>query len=182
MRISRLSDANLSDFYRVHSPDCGTGWCYCVAWWVPTWEGWGDRPAEQNLALRDSLFNRGEYDGYLCYDEHDRPVGWAQVGLRDRLEKLVRQFNLEPDPEAWAVTCFLVLPHLRRRGIAQSFLQAILDDLRQRNVALVEAYPKRTSELDELELWMGPQEIFHRAGFIPAGDYPTRLRLVRTLR
>lgn len=182
MRISRLSSANLSDFYTVHCSDNGTGWCYCAAWWVPTWEGWGDRPAEQNRALRESLFNQGEYDGYLCYDEEERPVAWAQVGPRDRLVKLISQFNLEPDADAWAMSCFLVLPQLRRRGIAQAFLERILDDLRGRNVARVEAYPRRGADLDELELWMGPQEIFHRAGFIPVGDHSTRTRLIKELR
>ena len=104
--VRRLTAELVDDFFRLHSEENGCGWCCCVAWWVPTWEGWGDRSANENRALREKLFKQGEYDGYLLYVD-DEPVGWCQVGPRDRLEKLVGQFSLAPDPSAWAITCFL---------------------------------------------------------------------------
>ena len=75
------------DFFAVHSEINDCGWCSCVAWWVPTWDGWGNRTASENRELRESLCERGEYDGYLLYLD-GAPVGWCQVGPRDRLEKL----------------------------------------------------------------------------------------------
>jgi hypothetical protein len=91
-----LSRERVDGFYELHAgPE--RGWCSCVAWWVPDWEGFGERTAEENRALREALFARGEYDGYLAYAD-GRAVGWAQVGRRDRLAKLLSQFSLAPDP------------------------------------------------------------------------------------
>jgi hypothetical protein len=50
-------------FYRLHCPANEAGWCNCVAWWVTGWDGWGERTAEENRQLRQSLLKKGEYDG-----------------------------------------------------------------------------------------------------------------------
>ena len=75
-----------------------------------------ERTAEQNLELRCALHADGSHDGLLAF-VGATPVGWAQLGRRDRLPKLVSQLDLEPDPGAWAVTCLLVAPAHRRTGI-----------------------------------------------------------------
>jgi GNAT superfamily N-acetyltransferase len=151
--IHRLDAGREADFRQLH------GWCQCVGWWVPTWQGWGDRTAAENAELRAGLFARGEHDGYLLYAD-GAPVGWSQVGPRDRLVKLGRP----PDADVWAVTCFLIAPGHRRRGLASRFLGGILDDLRRRGVRLVEAYPKPAAH-DDGEMWNGPLAMFQRAGF-----------------
>ncbi len=160
--VRRLTADRREDFFRVHCDAEGTGWCYCAAWWVETWDGWGERTGEQNRALREALFDRGELDGYLLY-EGGRPIAWCQVGLRDRLEKLVAQFELQPDPEAWAITCFAVIPSERRRGAARFLLTEVLRDLRGRGAVRVQAFPKRG--VDVPEMWTGPEELYRRAGF-----------------
>lgn len=77
-RVKRVDESLRSDFFHVHSEKYGCGWCFCVAWWVPTWEGWSERTREQNRELRETLLESGEYDGYILYgDEH--PIGWCQV-------------------------------------------------------------------------------------------------------
>lgn len=144
-----------------------------MAWWVPSWEGWGERTAEENRALREQLLARGEYDGYLLYDGGD-PIAWCQVGRRDRLEKLVRQFGLEPDRDAWAITCFEVARERRRQGVASLLLRRVLEDLRARRVTRVQAFPRRGSELAAGELWTGPESMFRRAGFAVVRDDPDR--------
>ena len=80
LEVRRLTAERRSDFDRVHCKANGAEWCRCVAWWVSTWDGWGERTAEQNDALRDELFARGEHDGYLAYRD-GVPVGWCQVCL-----------------------------------------------------------------------------------------------------
>jgi GNAT superfamily N-acetyltransferase len=141
---------------------------------VRTWEGWGERSAEQNRTLREALFERcDQYDGYLFYVD-DEPVGWCQAGPRDRLEKLARQFNLEPDPDTWALTCFLIAPRARGQGMAASLLAGVLDDLRARGVKRVEAFPKRGESLDAGDLWNGPEALFRAAGFAVVRDDPVR--------
>lgn len=172
--------ARTADFFRLHSDANGAGWCRCVAWWVPSWEGWGERSAEENRALRERLLARGQFDGYLLYLD-DGPIGWCQVGPRDRLEKLVRWFQLEPDPEAWAITCFLIAPAFRRRRLAAFLLERVVADLRLKGIRFLEAFPKRGEGLDETEIWTGPEALFRSAGFIVLREDPSRPVLRLTL-
>jgi GNAT superfamily N-acetyltransferase len=166
--LERFDAARRADFDRIHAG----GPCHCVAWWVPTWEGWGERTADENRALRDALCARGEYDGYLAYVD-GAPAGWSQVGPRDRLAKVQGQFGLAPDAGTWAVSCFVIVPAHRRIGLASWMLGEILRDLPGRGARRVEAYPKRgVAEADDL--WNGPEEMFRRAGFTVSRDHPVR--------
>lgn len=180
MRVERFGPERWDDFLAVHHEAKGAGACRCVAWWVESWEGWLERSAEENLALRESLCARGEYDGYLAYDGA-RPIGWCQVGPRDRLIKLARQFELEPDPSAWAITCFQIDPDHRRRGVARALLEFVLADLPERGARTLEAFPKRGEALEEGELWNGPAALFRSLGFETARTGPVREVLVRVL-
>jgi GNAT superfamily N-acetyltransferase len=155
----------LRDAFRaVHSEENGAGWCRCVAWWVPTWDGWGDRAAAENAALRESLCDGGEYDGLLAFDGDDG-VGWCQVGPRDRLTKLVAQLELEPDQAAWAVTCFVVSPAYRGRGVATALLRSAVARAREAGAHRLEGYPRAGDRLDDGEAWTGPAALFANAGF-----------------
>ncbi len=173
LSIQRLDAGRRDDFYRFHCPANDAGWCFCVAWWAPTWEGWGDRSADDNRRLRDELFDHGEFDGYLAY-AGDEPVGWCQVGPRDRLTKLAQQFALPPDPAVWAITCVNVAPSRRRRGVARTLLRAVLDGVRARGVRRLEAFPKRGPELEPGDLWNGPEALYREAGFSVTRDDPQR--------
>lgn len=172
LTVRRLTPDRRADFYALHAEACDAGWCCCVAWWVPTWAGWGERTAEENRALRDHLFDHGEYDIVLLYED-ERPVASCQVGRRDRLEKLVSQLGLEPDPDCHAITCFLVAPDRRRRGRARVLLRGVLDDLRARGARRVEAYPRRGADLPDGELWTGPAGLYEEAGFRCIREHPT---------
>ena len=129
LEIVPLDAGRRADFYRLHGDCNGAGWCACAAWWVPAWDGWGDRTAAENHAVREALFARDEHDGLLAYAAGE-PVGWCQLGPRDRLAKLTRQLGLEPDPGAWAVTCFLVAPAWRGAGVARALLAAAAERAR----------------------------------------------------
>lgn len=155
------------DFRRLHSSANGAGWCRCVAWWVPTWEGWGLRSAEENAGLREALCDAGVYDGLLAYAGRE-PIGWCQVGPRDRLAKLVRELELEPDARVWAVTCLLVAPPWRRRGVARALLDGAIDHARTAGAARLEAYPRRVAD-DPAEMWTGPVLLYEQAGFVVVG-------------
>lgn len=172
IRVERLGPERRADFFRLHSPENGEGWCCCAGWWTETWDGWGDRSAEENRALRESLFDRGEWDGYLLYVDGEA-AAWCQAGPRDRLGKLVRQFELAPDRGAWAITCFVVAPRFRRRGLARRLLLAILDDLPARGARSVEAFPRRAAA-EPGEMWTGPEALFLAAGFTPVKEAGAR--------
>ena len=162
--VRPLNASRVKDFYRVHGPEQGTGWCYCTAWWVDTWDGWGQRTAAQNRALRDKLFARNQYDGYLLYVD-GQAVGWCQCGRRDRLIKLLQQYKLQPDPDIWAITCLLIASPLRKQGLAHRFLDGILGDLRHRGVHRVQAFPRRGEKLPDEDIWTGPEDLYRQAGF-----------------
>lgn len=162
IEVKPLDASRTGDFFTLH----GTPpfeWCHCVAWEVPTWEGWSARTAEENRSLRKELLARGCFDGYLLY-VGGRPVGWCQCGPRDAWPKLVRQYALAPSPGTYAITCFCILPEYRRRGLAHALLAAMLSDLRQAGVMRVEAFPK-AGEHEDGEVWTGPVSLFVRAGF-----------------
>lgn len=167
--VQRLTPDRVADFFRLHSQAHQAGWCYCTAWWVPTWEGWGERSQAANRALRQELFARGQHDGYLLYADRE-PVAWCQVGLRDRLEKLRAQYGLQPDPQAWAITCFFTAPSQRRQGHARHLLGAVMRDLKARGVRRLEAFPRRGPALEPGDLWTGPESLFLQAGFRVARD------------
>lgn len=178
-RVERFGPTTREDFRRLHSDANGAGWCHCVAWWVPTWDGWPERTAHENAALREQLCDAGEYDGLLAYDGRE-PVGWCQLGRRDRLSKLVRQLELEPDPGTWAVSCFLVAPTHRRRGVATALLAAAVEAARAEGGDRLEAYPRK-GETDPEGLWTGPEALFRAAGFRVVRDGEPRSVLAREL-
>jgi GNAT superfamily N-acetyltransferase len=173
--VHRLDPSRRDDFFRLHSEANGCGWCQCAAWWVPVWDGWGERSAEQNRALRQSLFQDDQDDGYLLYFE-DTPVGWAQVGPRDRLAKLVAEYHLPPEENVWAATCFLLAPHVRGRGWARTLLEAIVRDLSGRGASVLEAFPRRGHGLDAEAVWTGPESLFVSLGFTLVQEHPRRPR------
>ena len=166
------------DFFAVHSARHDCGWCNCVAWWVPTWDGWGERSAADNRALRERLLEQGNYDGYLLYVD-DAPAGWCQVGPRDRLSKLAAAHALAPDSSAWAVSCLLIVPDLRGRGLARVLLGGVVADLRARGVQRLEAFPRLGIDLPAEEVWTGPERLFAALGFLPerAGERRTVMAL-----
>ena len=172
LELQRLELDRVPDFFRLHSdPSLDGGWCYCVAWWVPTWEGWGQRSAVENRALREDLFAAGQLDGYLCYDA-GAPIAWCQCGPRDRLPKLCVGYGLEPAPDVWAFTCFLVLPAWRRRGVARHLLDFALRDLSAQGVRRFQGFPRRGAGLEDGEAWTGPESLFRAAGFRPESEGP----------
>lgn len=160
----RLTAADEPAFLALHDEAQGAGWCRCVAWQVPSWEGWGERTAEQNLALRRELWQRGERDLWLLRVD-GVPVASCQAGPRDRLPKLVAAFGLDPSPETWAITCFFVAPAHRRLGRARELLEGVLADLRAEGVRRVEAFPKPGAQLEDGEAWTGPEALYRQAGF-----------------
>lgn len=161
--IKRLSVESEAEFARIHCDATGNGWCHCVAWWVPTWDGWGERTAGDNAALRRKLFSDGIHDGYLIYSG-DELAGWCQVWRRDAFVKLTTQFGVAYDDDAWMIGCVLILPAFRGDGIATQALSLIVDDLKLRGARSVDAYPKRGAK-DAGELWNGPESTYARLGF-----------------
>jgi len=161
--VKRVTHETERDFYRIHCDATDNGWCHCVAWWVPTWEGWSERTADQNAALRRQLFDGGTHDGYLVHAD-DQLAGWVQAWQRDAFAKLANQFGVASDEDAWMIGCVLILPGFRGGGVARQALAQVVADLRLRGARSIDAYPKRGAS-DAGELWNGPESTYRALGF-----------------
>ena len=130
-----------------------------------------ERTAQENRRMREQLFDIEQFDGYLMYDDN-KPIGWCQVGPRDRLIKLCREYRLPYDSDAWAVTCFLIIPAYREIGLGEFMLVEILKDLEKRGVKYVQGFPRRGKNISCEDLWTGPESFFLKADFILERDDP----------
>lgn len=174
LAVHPLDAGRVPDFRTLHSRCGADGWCQCVAWWVPTWAGWGDRTAAENRELRDQLFARGEYDGYLLY-EGRTPIGWMQVGPVGRLPKLWNSYRLDElsvTPSDLAISCATLLPEFRGRGHLHRFLDLVLatveTNARTRRIdrpLRVLAFPKVGEDLAADDVWTGTEQAFSARGF-----------------
>ncbi len=163
-RIEQLCRENLDDF-RTLLVTPPHSWCWCVAWETPTWEGWTDRTEEANHSLREALWLKGEFHGYLLYCK-EAPAGWCRVGPRRTWPKLCEHFGLEPDEDVYSFTCFGMRGELQGRGLSHVLVAGVLEDLARRNVSLIESFPKKIEgRVESGKVWMGPVSVFERAGF-----------------
>ena len=75
LSISQVDSNNVSELRKLLS-EPPEGWCWCVAWEVPTWNGWSARSAEENRSLRERLWSEGQYHAYIF--RHDEEPGLVQ--------------------------------------------------------------------------------------------------------
>jgi GNAT superfamily N-acetyltransferase len=180
--IRALDEATRDDFFKLHSPANGGG-CYCVAWYVSSFEGWEKRTPAQNRLLRENVLHHGGADGYLAY-VGEQPVGWCQVQEASRLPGLWKKVS-EYVPEcAFAISCFFIAKAWRGRRVSEALLAYAIDDLRRKNADVLVAFPRGDRACrNEDELWMGPYRLFEKAGFQRVGgpdDWPALALRLRT--
>lgn len=179
-RVRRLGADPRADFARLHCAANESGWCQCVAWWVPGWEGFGERTAAQNAELRSALFARGVRDGFVL-EVHGEPVGWCQAWPRDELPGLAQDFELAPDSAVVALPCVLLAPSHRGQGWLRVLLEGVLAALSAEGVRRVEAYPRLEDCEDPLEAWNGPRSLWESLGFRESARGERRAVLARSL-
>jgi GNAT superfamily N-acetyltransferase len=173
-RLERLTQDREADFLALMGRDEHGGQCWCVAWWVPTWDTYVAQSAEQHREVRDRLFGDDVHDGYLGYVD-GAPVGWMQVGPRDDLPKIAETFSLEPDPATWAISCFLLLTPYRGQGLGRRLFGGVLDQLRGLGAAAIEGYPLHGTGHEAEEVWTGPESLYVAAGFTEVTRGPRRV-------
>jgi GNAT superfamily N-acetyltransferase len=151
--------------------------CYCFFPQAPQGQ-WDDKDGEHNRAAATDLIARGEMRGYLAYDG-ETPIGWCNANLRASYTILDRD---KPDSDAvGAITCFVVAPPYRGRGVARRLLDAACQGFRQRGIRLVEAYPRPGADSEAANHY-GPLSMYLAAGFEPVGEQGQNLIVRKTLR
>ena len=131
---------------------------------------WGRGPGN----CSSNGFARGRPPGVLAHD-HETCVGWLQVGPRRDIPEWNnprRASTPLPDAPAddervWAASCFFVRKAWRGRGVTAALLDGGIIFARENGARLLEAAPmdhefKRSSE----GLYVGPERVFLRAGFV----------------
>jgi len=170
VRIEPLDAAREADFRRVLSragPESRQ--CLCAAAYVEAWK-------EPSLAAacRERMFAEGRSDGFLLY-RGARVVGWCQATPRDSLGLLVRGRNLTPDPAVWAISCLVLVPEAKGKGLSHRLLRLVLDELRERGVRSVQAFPCRYGKDEDTSTFVEfPESVCREAGMALEHDHPMR--------
>ncbi len=89
----------------------------------------------------------------------------------------VERLNVAPTPidvppqDAAVIVCFVIAPAWRRRGVAGALLDGALADLRERGIALVDAFPFKAGDSTKAgDHYHGPSSLFASRGFLPIGE------------
>jgi len=170
LALHRLDADRAADFETVLRRAGGeAGRCLCTAGYI----GCAESP-EPARELRARMFREGRSDGFLLYRD-GAPVGWCQATRRDALAFLCRGLALPPDPDAWAVTCLVLVPEARGAGLAHRLLQLVLERLRADGARTVQAiacrYAPDEDTSDGVEF---PESLCRRAGLTLVRDHPMR--------
>ena len=134
--------------------------CFCMEKLVDDYEA---RTKDQNRASRSELIRSAKANGLVAY-RLGRVVGWCHAAPKTELSDV-------PGPkraDTGAIVCFVVAPDQRRQGIATQLLDAALEHLRARGMAVAEAYPW-AGDVDATRwVWtqyVGPLSMYVKAGF-----------------
>jgi GNAT superfamily N-acetyltransferase len=121
--------------------DAGEQGCWCQAWRGLDAKALSGGRSRPDLLL-EQMQSGPPAPGYLAYLD-GVPVGWVGVGVRTETPRLVhsRTIPAVDDRPVWSIGCFRIRPGYRRRGIAKTLLEGVVDAARRAGAPGVEAYP-----------------------------------------
>lgn len=155
--------------------------CYCMFF---HFEGTNDAWAQfcESGGSRDAQIERisgGGLRGYLAYSD-DTVAGWLNAAPRSHYPKL-DSFCPIDDPETTGnLTCFVIAPSYRRRGVARALLDAACAQFARDGLTVAEAFPPIDADGDA-DNFRGPRALYERAGFTVASQLPRHYQMRRAL-
>lgn len=167
----------------------GSG-CYCNYW---HFEGdknaWLERcyikPEENRAALVDRL-QRPELCGVVALGPDTKVCGWLKLSRASLVPRLYAQkpyrnlpcFQGEPSEReaVFAVGCTYVIETERGYGAATALLASAIAEVKAAGGSALEAFPRGTQgmqseKLRADEIWMGPEALYLREGFVAVSDF-----------
>ncbi len=130
--------------------------------------------AERRAALRAECESGAPGPGVLARVD-GVPAGWAAVAPRAGFPRLVASPLLKrlpdddrPDGAVWAVSCFVVRPPYRARGLSRALLDGAVEHARSAGARVVEGYPVDVAAAARVStswLYHGTLSTFVAAGF-----------------
>jgi GNAT superfamily N-acetyltransferase len=183
VRIVALTSETAAPWAELFAASAST--CFCRYWHFEgrksEWLARCFEHPEENRREQELLVRSGQPEGRgLLALDGSSCVGWMKLVPRACLPKLVQQgayrpLDLGSDRGVWSISCFLVRPALRHRGIARALIAAAPNHVRawapaDEAAEVLEAYPRGTaagaaSHLHDEEAWMGTQSLFESCGF-----------------
>ena len=192
-RIERLTPARADDYLAFFDHERGPAFsdnpewatCYCHYYQVPTALEWKSFDGAMNRAAMRARIETSEMEGFLAYDG-DAVAGWMNAQPYHKLRFACARMRIPEPPmpvprhEAAAIVCFVVAPGHRRKGVARALLAAGLDNLRERGIRLVDAFPWNVAPGDNkaTDYYHGSPSMFAAAGFetLATHEYVTVVR------
>ena len=152
--------------------------CYCLSF-IATPAEWDmlnavDRASSQRRRIAESCLAAGRIRGYLARDDSGAVVGWCAAADKTSYARL--SYPETPDGylrsrtgfigahtagRTKSVTCFLIDPDHRHRGVATALLQRVVSDARAEGCEAVEGCAEGTNA------FTGPLALYEHAGFAP---------------
>lgn len=122
-----------------------------------------DRPAKvRELLAADTA------PGMLAYLD-GQVAGWCGLGPRGEMGRLTRSRTIPAvdGTPVWSVTCFVVRPGFRRRGVAHSLLAGAVAYATEQRAPALEGYPvdPTAGRIDNSFAYVGTVAMFEAAGF-----------------
>lgn len=141
--------------------------------------------ASHAVALREKLLH-GSFHALVAW-QGTRIVGFLRFGPPESNKQMTQRIYRDlpcfsgPRRRTASVYCMLVLPELRRRGIAAALVEALEGGARALGYDEIEALPRGTTGGMDEEYWTGPLGLFEKREFTTVHDfapYPVVRRMV----
>ena len=170
LRLRALDASTAADFHAVmEASGEETRKCRCTAYHVKYWED----PALAR-PCRDRLVAEGRSDGFLLYGD-GAPLGWCQAAPREAFALMDRHAGPGGDPGGWAITCMVLVPGERGKGLAHALLRLVLEEVRRRGARRVQAVAARYGPGEDTSGGVEiPESLCRKAGMALERDHPMR--------
>lgn len=158
------------DFADVVNPNRRENHCWCLSHRLRAADidelGEGSR----ERAMR-RLCEREDPPGVVTYREGE-PVGWANLGARADIPRLVRSRLIRPldDLPVWCIICVVVRGGRRKQGVTTQVIEGAVAYAASRGAPAVESYPvEPDGRMDTTMAFVGTRRMYERAGFEAVG-------------
>ncbi len=163
--------------------------CYCVTWRSDnSYAGDGDHwfPTREERRKRAIQFVKtGSLQGYLAYCGEEI-VGWCNANADCqfclsylRLYWPIEEYNV--DIKVKSIFCFVVVPHMQRRGVATKLLERVCQDAAADGFDLVEAYVNKEFTETDHE-FRGPLTMYEKCGFSKYSEHEGKVVMRKALK